>query len=71
MHCGMAMVKLRCIMGCQGLKSSYQEKDLFRGNSFLCLILFICFYFGVLEAFAHSEFAHAFCFLYIANISLF
>ena len=24
----MARVKLRCIMGCQGLKSSYQEKGL-------------------------------------------
>ena len=27
-HCGMARVKLRCIMGCSGLKSSYQEKGL-------------------------------------------
>ena len=25
----MARVKLRCIMGCPGLKSSYQEKGLF------------------------------------------
>ena len=26
-NCGMARIKLRCIMGCPGLKSSYQEKD--------------------------------------------
>ena len=29
-HCGMARVKLRCIMGRPGLKSSYPEKDLLK-----------------------------------------
>ena len=27
-HCGMARVKLRCIMGCPGLERSYREKGL-------------------------------------------
>ena len=31
----MARVKLRCIMGCPGLKSSYREKGLFQKHNLL------------------------------------
>ena len=46
----MAWVKLRCIMGCPGLKSSYREKGLFQ---FIFITLFI-FIFIVVKHFSGS-----------------
>ena len=31
----MARVKLRCIIGCPGLKNSYREKGLLKGSMFV------------------------------------
>ena len=47
--------KIKMYYGMSRVKKQLSEKRSFRANSFLCLIPFICFYFGVLEAFAHSE----------------